>query len=254
MKSLNREDYLSATKNMLILHFSHKEIMAILKDVSDYFDEGILTGKSEQEICEEFGSPKLFAQKLKQDRPRQTWEVFFHWTLFIISILLFLHVWLKASQWECVVATIVFPFSLWNLFGGSALLEIKRKRNWTWEIIISVIGFLVVLFEQAMIALCNQNVTEMFVFIGKSYQVIFIIVVVILGGIIVDAFLLNRGYCERCCSIYIMIGVLYSSIQYLFFLRHFDAPSVKLYGGFLPFVIGSVCAGTVYFFLEKRHV
>lgn len=92
MKSLNREDYLSATKNMLILHFSHKEIMAILKDVSDYFDEGILTGKSEQEICEEFGSPKLFAQKLKQDRPRQTWEVFFHWTLFIISILLSLHV------------------------------------------------------------------------------------------------------------------------------------------------------------------
>jgi uncharacterized RDD family membrane protein YckC len=54
---MRRNEFLTELRNGLTGHVSHSELEDILSDYHELFEEGLLEGKSEEEICSELGSP-----------------------------------------------------------------------------------------------------------------------------------------------------------------------------------------------------
>lgn len=65
---MNREMFLSRLFNKLKWEMSLDEASDVIGDYSEYFDVGLAQGKSEQELCEEFGTPKQIAASIFDER------------------------------------------------------------------------------------------------------------------------------------------------------------------------------------------
>ena len=61
---MNKEEFLDILKDYLKGHFSVSEIDDILRDYEEFFINGKLEGKSEEEVAKGLGSPKNVASEL----------------------------------------------------------------------------------------------------------------------------------------------------------------------------------------------
>ena len=64
---INKADYLDVLKDYLLKVYSEEESLDILRDYEEYFLNGKLDGKTEEEIILELGSPKKIVQDLKAE-------------------------------------------------------------------------------------------------------------------------------------------------------------------------------------------
>lgn len=64
---INKADYLDVLKDYLLKVYSEEESLDILRDYEEYFLNGKLDGKTEEEIILELGSPKKIVQELKEE-------------------------------------------------------------------------------------------------------------------------------------------------------------------------------------------
>lgn len=55
---MNKVEYLDVLNDYLLKYYSEEESLDILRDYEEYFLNGKLDGKTEQEIILELGSPK----------------------------------------------------------------------------------------------------------------------------------------------------------------------------------------------------
>ena len=58
---MNRQEYLSKLESGLG-SMSYKDVKEILAEISEYFDEGIAAGKTEEELAIKLGSPEYLAR------------------------------------------------------------------------------------------------------------------------------------------------------------------------------------------------
>jgi hypothetical protein len=64
---MDREQYIKNLKDALKESFAQQQANDILADYSEFFDAGIAEGKSESELCAEFGSPEKVAMELMNE-------------------------------------------------------------------------------------------------------------------------------------------------------------------------------------------
>lgn len=64
---MNRKTYLKELEKELRNSYSERQMQDILADYTDFFDAGAAEGKSEAELCTEFGPPKQAAWKMKSE-------------------------------------------------------------------------------------------------------------------------------------------------------------------------------------------
>lgn len=64
---MNKVEYLDVLKDYLLKYYSEEESLDILRDYEEYFLNGKLDGKTEQEIILELGSPKIIVQDLRSE-------------------------------------------------------------------------------------------------------------------------------------------------------------------------------------------
>ena len=64
---INKVDYLDVLKDYLLKFYSEEESLDILRDYEEYFLNGKLDGKTEEEIILELGSPKRIVQEIREE-------------------------------------------------------------------------------------------------------------------------------------------------------------------------------------------
>ena len=64
---INKVDYLDVLKDYLLKFYSEEESLDILRDYEEYFLNGKLDGKTEEEIILELGSPKKIVQEIREE-------------------------------------------------------------------------------------------------------------------------------------------------------------------------------------------
>ena len=64
---MNKVEYLDVLNDYLLKYYSEEESLDILRDYEEYFLNGKLDGKTEQEIILELGSPKIIVQELRAE-------------------------------------------------------------------------------------------------------------------------------------------------------------------------------------------
>lgn len=69
---MNKQEFLDILKDYLEDHFSQYELNDILRDYEEYFLNGKIEGKSEEEVIKALGSPKAIAKALIQEMRTET--------------------------------------------------------------------------------------------------------------------------------------------------------------------------------------
>ncbi len=64
---MNKNEFLEILQDYLKKYFSQSEVDDILRDYEEYFVEGIIEGKSEEEIIKSLGSPKAIVRQLAEE-------------------------------------------------------------------------------------------------------------------------------------------------------------------------------------------
>ena len=64
---ITKNDYLDVLKDYLLKFYSEEESLDILRDYEEYFLNGKLDGKTEEEIILELGSPKKIVQEIREE-------------------------------------------------------------------------------------------------------------------------------------------------------------------------------------------
>ena len=131
MKPLSKTGYLLQVKNHMLLHFCHRDIVNVLKDLKEMFTSGKEDGKTEEELCREFGAPKEFVGSLRMENAQ---DRFFSLCFFIydkcgcpvcgdgsdVSTV-------KCGFW-CIPA-VAIPLYFWHLCGGRSLCETEMSTG-----------------------------------------------------------------------------------------------------------------------------
>jgi len=99
---MDREQYIKNLQDVLKERFSQQQANDILADYSEFFDAGIAEGKSESELCTEFGSPERVALELvnSNSTEQQRWPT--HLRLKVIFIL------------TAIANLMLLPFICWS--------------------------------------------------------------------------------------------------------------------------------------------
>ena len=63
---MNKKEYLEILSDYLKQYFNLEQQQEILRDMEEYFFDGVSSGKSEWELIQGLGSPKQLAQELKE--------------------------------------------------------------------------------------------------------------------------------------------------------------------------------------------
>lgn len=131
MKPLSKTGYLLQVKNHMLLHFCHRDIVNVLKDLKEMFTSGKEDGKTEEELCREFGAPKEFVGSLRMENAQDRFflSVFLYMisavALYVVMGAMFQP--LNAVFW-CIPA-VAIPLYFWHLCGGRSLCETEMSTG-----------------------------------------------------------------------------------------------------------------------------
>ena len=64
----NKQEYLRELSRELKSYFKKKDVKNIILDYEEFFDAGISEGKSEVEICEDFGDVQNLARDIAEQK------------------------------------------------------------------------------------------------------------------------------------------------------------------------------------------
>jgi len=125
---MDREQYMKNLQDVLKERFSQRQANDILGDYSEFFDAGIAEGKSESELCTEFGSPERVAQELvSSNSEEQKTQINWPWLkialVFGITISFFL---LTLYNWN--IASYGHYFTLLLPLALQAIIWSKPKK------------------------------------------------------------------------------------------------------------------------------
>lgn len=129
---MEKEQYLSELKEALKETLDPKQTDDILADYSEFFDAGLAEGKSEEELCREFGSPEKAAEELKNNSVSQKVRWPIHLRLefvFILSVAaLFLYLpCLPFIDWNSPLYSFIYIFLMPLLLEAIINVAVARR-------------------------------------------------------------------------------------------------------------------------------
>ena len=68
MNISKKEKYLKQVRDRMLFRHSHRDISSTLEDLNLYFESGTTDGRTEEELCDEFGDPQQFVCEISQDK------------------------------------------------------------------------------------------------------------------------------------------------------------------------------------------
>ena len=109
---MEKSDYLQNLERTLKANFSQQQANDILADYTEFFDTGIAEGKSESELCAEFGNPEKVAKELLGDSilTLQKQSVSFWRKIALLVVINISFLQLTFSDWNIQVYGHIFTF------------------------------------------------------------------------------------------------------------------------------------------------
>ena len=132
---MKMDEYLRKLRRNLAFRKNRRETEEILAEYKSFFETGLKEGKSEEELCENFGTPKELALELAEKGGTS----FFAKQIIIRLIFLFLLVWVNLAllcapsvNLEALLP-VISGSVLWFLAGGGinslpSYMETNRKK------------------------------------------------------------------------------------------------------------------------------
>lgn len=171
MKAQRKQDYLVKIRNSMLWRFSWKEIHLTLEDLDLLFNSGKEEGKSEEELCNEFGNPKEFVNNLYLEHKRSGFVSKFPLNIigFLAIALIVLSVFIYYYNnsyisiiYNCIPA-IILPLFLWYLLGGNSMSRIHMNSNLHKKIYLIILSsslIIMIMFQisEAIIVKNYQNI------------------------------------------------------------------------------------------------
>lgn len=254
MSILNKDEYLEKLKNKMLLHFSHQDIRTTLEDTSLLFDSGMVAGKTEAELCDEFGSPKELAHNLllkKSSNSLRSISLCAQITICFILCLLVFH---YPSLLFSIITIIIVPISIWHLEGGYCLFQIRSDtvKNYKIYSIFFTISIILISIQQIFTILLKNSVNISIPIIIATFYLSFIFILILIAILITSIYKLHKGYYLSYGILNISIGAICSSLLYIDYLKCFSPPVASYNICSLPFVISLLIGIFYYWNILKR--
>lgn len=230
---MTKDEYLKELRARLTFRKSRREVKEILTEYSSFFETGLKDGRTEEGLCESFGSPKELAFEITG----KVGSLFFIKEVIIRVAGLLLLVWINLFLFKLHLSAIV-PFlsgiSLWFLLGGGINflppylgVNEQKYRN---TAVLNIVTFLLFILATCYHFITVKNAVRGL--LPNTSLMLFVLYASVISFLIIALFGLHGFICKN-VSLYSVIchalGGLCSAICFHEFYFHWSDPEIPLY-------------------------
>jgi len=265
-----KQEYLHELSGELRGYFKKKDVENIISDYNEFFDTGIAEGKSEVEICENFGDIKELAREIAEnqtDAKRKTYNKKYIIVGSLAVIIVFLFVILNESLTVMLNTSYKYSFfydlSKLGIFFVPLLILLLIKLYKKYEIninekilfIFACIPALIILFMQFILFNhASDEPRRIMLDVTNFLNSIKIISILIIAAVVIlNLRKENPDYINIASIVFILTGIYqtFNDILFLFSVIGIYAPIdfiLKLLNSFMPLCLGLIFAALLYLF------
>lgn len=265
MDTLSQRDYVVQVKNSMLLHFGHKEICSTLKDVNELFASGKEYGKSEEELCDEFGQPEEFAAGLLWNSHRDKFfgRLFLYIAAAVAAGIFTAYIFDSLNPLHWCIPAVIFPVYVWHLCGGSCLHELYYHSysgisgHEAAYAVCGIAASVLVMAQQVWAVLlgATERIIPMSILSTVLLAVYYLSMAAVLFFIQLSVLMIYRLYHGAYLSISALLmcgGVIWSSFSYIIYVKSFNGPNAFSSACSLPYILSMVLA-TGFFLYGRRN-
>lgn len=261
MSTLSQKDYLLQIKNSMLLHFSHKDIYSTLKDVNQLFASGKEYGKTEEELCDELGSPKDFVNSLLQDSGHDKLIGYLAaWFISVFAVCTFIvYVLVTRNILLGCIITVLIPIYTWYLCGGFCLQELQNRPSklGAGVVVFNLFGLVFVVAQQWIVFLLNDlpRIIGSDILrncINKSYYISIILIIAFFCQLVSAICKLSGGHYLSMATLLLSCGIAFSMLLYTMFLKNYNAPTKNLFWCSAPCIVSIISSLLCSQYLHKK--
>lgn len=270
-----KERYLLSFKNAMFWHFNCAEIKEMLGEISDYFDSGLQSGLSEEEIIEQYGEPAAAVRKMREEispvekrrRRSVAGRCLFLAVCFLAMLISLFGVPVNEIPINALpvhVASFVFIISssmlIWILAGNGCMLEVldmdgERKKSFVrCQVAILLFFLFLVLFFGRILPYCLENYVDNVYLWGPwidRFLSLFIIILVLATVVFFRKMLWGNLYLF--CNIVQNLSLIRGLFLYRNALYRMDDVMIKLSAClFVPYIAGLFILFVYGCYIQKR--
>ena len=276
MSYLNKKEYLRELSDELRGYFKRKDVKNIIADYNEFFDAGISEGRSEDEICEEFGDVQNLAREIAEnqtDVKRKTYNkkyiIVGSFAVVIFFMFFIMNEVLMITSYHFYFDSFLYQLSKTGIIIVPPLILMLIKFYKKYEIninekilfIFACIPVAIILFLHIQFILFNQAPPGHPVRImWEASILLFSIKVLSIFSIAVITILNlrkeNPDYINIASSSFILTGVYQTFNTILCLIGDMDEIIpflLKLFNSFIPLCVGLVIAALLYLFSFWRR-
>lgn len=260
------DQYLRKLRKSLGFNFNHNDTEEIIAEYKSFFEDGLKEGKTEEELCLDFGEPKEVVSFLRKENkrpliPRKVVAGIVFGGLLLLLMAFTKHLIVERNVYYLVLTSLLW-FLLWFLLGGSWYSLISYSKSIKFSRKISILSFAplviailatlyhTIVIGQALGGVFPSPFQLKFVLYGSVVLLLALVV-----GSIIGFFNGNPYYYGVVCH---AGGGLYSAICVVWFYSNWSdvealLGTVVLTG--IPYVIGGLISliFNVFIFMKKER-
>lgn len=254
MSILYKDDYLEKLKNAMLFHFSHKDILSTLEDISLLFESNTADGKTEAELCRELGTPKEFSHSLLSNKSSNKFRPFLLCIYTIICFIMCMLTFCYPSFLLSIITLLIIPISIWYLEGSYCLLKIRPDtiKNYKIYFLFSIISLILIFIEQIFTYLLHNDIRISNSLIITTFYASSAFIIISIATLITAIYKLHKGYYLSFGILPISIGVICSSLLYNDYIKRFSSPATSYNICSLPFILGLLMGVFYYWNILKK--
>lgn len=267
---MTQEEYLKKLKRALRFRYNRDEADEIMEEYRSFFDDGLREGRTEDALCESFGSPNEVVRALREEYKPPHVSVFLRNRLIACGgflLLFFIWSWLSVTvrlpngYWESSIELVMVLISmvlLWFVLGGGLQAlppyDYKKKpRGWLFLphgfVSLTTAAVFFYHFFTFSGVWDHGRFPPISQFMPVIYSYIAIMTVLLLWGVYGFLRLRPEYYTFVCHS----FGGLFTALFIYILYGNLDDPSmlpILLLFGFAPYLIGIAAALAFAFFIR----
>lgn len=259
-KLSDKEQFLFRVKNAMLLYFPHREIRSTLEDLDEMFEAGKENGRSEEEICQDLGTPKDFVQTLLQedgrDRSVRILRTYIAAVLLLCIALaaVYLYPNLQIRPFLLCIPVILVPACVGYVCGGFCLCRQSWKAAGSLKKYVAylILSLLIVIEEQVFTIWAHYDPEPLIPYALASYYIACFLVFVSILVCLAVFYETDRGGYRSFPVLILAMGTNSTAISYVRFIQRYDGPGKIWYLCSLPYLV-SVAAAIFYsLYIKKR--
>jgi uncharacterized membrane protein len=245
----NKQEYLQELSSELKGYFKKKDVQNIISDYDEFFDAGISEGKSEAEICEEFGDIKNLAREIADNQTdvKQLNKISEYVLILVLAAAVIFLYWL--ADYETIRDLNIYNSLFFMPFFAPVLILLFMQSYKKHEIklderILFFIAFVPVMIELINIVFISSRLEILFF---TRTSLLFIIAVYIIFNLRKD----KIEYINFLAVLYILTGAYLTFNAVLYQLARLNEPGSFIYyiaQSFVPMLISILIAAVLSIF------